>query len=58
MNKLPLTPSLDPQHIKQLIAVQQIIDILENPNSTQEMRILAETGLQLLLETHQEEKPN
>ena len=58
MNKLPLTPSFNPQHIKQLIAVQQIIEILENPHSTQEMRSLAEMGLQLLLETHQEEKPN
>tara|TARA_Y100000114_G_scaffold94041_1_gene87409 strand:+ start:6388 stop:6792 length:405 start_codon:yes stop_codon:yes gene_type:complete len=58
MNKLPLTPNLCPKHIQDLVMVHQLIEVLQNPNLPEELKELAEKGLLMAMQAHQEDNQN
>jgi hypothetical protein len=57
MNKLPLTPNLCPEHIKDLVMIQQLIEVLDNPNAPEHIKELAQKGLELHIQSHNETNP-
>ena len=58
MNKLPLTPNLCPKHIQDLVMVHQLIVVLQSPNLPEELKELAEKGLLMAMQAHQEDNQN
>ena len=58
MNKLPLTPALCPKHIQDLVMMHQLIQVLDSPDVPEELKALAEKGLLLAMQSHQEDNEN
>lgn len=54
-NNLPLTPQLNPQHIKELLTTHSYVQLLENPNTPQHMKEMAVLALEMLLAVHESE---
>ena len=58
MNTLPLTPSLCPKHIDELVMTHQLVQVLQSPDVPEELKALAEKGLLMAMQAHQEETQN
>ena len=58
MNKLPLTPTLCPKHIQDLVMMHQLIQVLDSSDVPEELKALAEKGLLLAMQAHQEDTQN
>jgi len=51
MNKLPLTPSICPDHVKDLLLFSQLIEVLQTPDAPIHLKELASQGVVIALET-------
>jgi|TARA_R110002012_G_C11340850_1_gene578298 hypothetical protein len=58
MNKLPLTPTLCPKHIQDLVMMHQLIQVLDSPDTPEHIKELAKKGLELHMQAHQEDNQN
>ena len=58
MNKLPLTPSLCPKHIDELITTAQLVGVLQSPDVPEHLKAMAEEGLLMTMQAHHEENQN
>ena len=50
MNKLPLTPSICPKHVQELLTLSQLVGVLESPDVPEHLKELANQGIIMTLE--------